>query len=151
MDKGASLEAVNAFGDGLAAFQVKININRKIRRSFMYNSLIFFANVMQMKLSLLLFIQNEKGTLTYGFDVAMRAVDPTNDDIESYDQACEKAISKGYSAMVDLTWGGWDAMQDVANANGFPYVRIDASNHQFIKVKYEHTIYVIILCNMTKE
>ena len=48
----------------------------------------------------------------------MRAVDPTNDDIESYDQACEKAISNGYSAMVDLTWGGWDAMQDVANANG---------------------------------
>ena len=36
--------------------------------------------------------------------------------------------------MVDMTWGGWDAMEDVANANGFPYVRIDASNHQFIKV-----------------
>ena len=68
----------------------------------------------------------------------MRAVDPTNDDIESYDQACEKAISNGYSAMVDLTWGGWDAMQDVANANGFPYVRIDASNHQFIKVISNH-------------
>ena len=82
-------------------------------------------------------MQKEKGTLTYGFDVAMRAVDPTNDDIESYDQACEKAISKGYSAMVDLTWGGWDAMQDVANANGFPYVRIDASNHQFIKVNHK--------------
>ena len=64
----------------------------------------------------------------------MRSVDPTNDDIESYDLACEKAISKGYSAMVDLTWGGWNAMEDVANVNGFPYVRIDASNHQFIKV-----------------
>ena len=36
--------------------------------------------------------------------------------------------------MVDMTWGGWDAMEDVASANGFPYVRIDASNHQFIKV-----------------
>ena len=36
--------------------------------------------------------------------------------------------------MVDMTWGGWDAMEDVANVNGFPYVRIDASNHQFIKV-----------------
>ena len=79
-------------------------------------------------------MQKEKGTITFGFDLAMRAVDPTNDDIESYDQACEKAISNGYSAMVDLTWGGWDAMQDVASANGFPYVRIDASNHQFIKV-----------------
>ena len=87
-------------------------------------------------------MQKEKGTLTYGFDVAMRAVDPTNDDIESYDQACEKAISKGYSAMVDLTWGGWDAMQDVANANGFPYVRIDASNHQFIKVNHKRSYFV---------
>ena len=79
-------------------------------------------------------LQKLKGTLTYGFDVVKRVIDPSNSDLESYDVACEKAITKGYSAMVDLTWGGWDAMEDVANANGFPYIRIDASNHQFIKV-----------------
>ena len=49
--------------------------------------------------------------------------------------------------MVDMTWGGWDAMEDVANANGFPYVRIDASNHQFIKV----LIYSIISLLFTHE
>ena len=78
--------------------------------------------------------QNSKGALKYDFDLAKRSVDPTDEDIESYDKACDKALSKGYSAMVDMTWGGWDAMEDVANVNGFPYVRIDASNHQFIKV-----------------
>ena len=80
-------------------------------------------------------MQKLKGSLTYGFDIAKRSSDPSNSDLESYDATCEKAISKGYSAMVDLTWGGWDAMEDVANANGFPYIRIDASNHQFIKVR----------------
>ena len=80
-------------------------------------------------------MQKLKGSLTYGFDVAKRSSDPSNSDLESYDATCEKAISKGYSAMVDLTWGGWDAMENVANANGFPYIRIDASNHQFIKVR----------------
>ena len=34
LDKGASLEAVNAFGDGLAAFQVKRSFNTWIRKSF---------------------------------------------------------------------------------------------------------------------
>ena len=48
--------------------------------------------------------------------------------------------------MVDMTWGGWDAMEDVANANGFPYVRIDASNHQFIKVSiYSKTSFLLII------
>ena len=79
-------------------------------------------------------MQKLKGSLTYGFDLVKRSIDPSNGDLESYDMTCEKAISKGYSGMVDLTWGGWDAMEDVANANGFPYIRIDASNHQFIKV-----------------
>ena len=49
--------------------------------------------------------------------------------------------------MVDMTWGGWDAMEDVANANGFPYVRIDASNHQFIKVSiYSKTSFLLSHC-----
>ena len=49
--------------------------------------------------------------------------------------------------MVDMTWGGWDAMEDVANANGFPYVRIDASNHQFIKVSiYSKTSFLLRHC-----
>ena len=66
-------------------------------------------------------------------------MDPSNDDLESYDAVCEKSVSNGYSAMIDLTWGGWEAMEDVASANGFPYLRIDSSNQQFIKVLIHST------------
>ena len=42
--------------------------------------------------------------------------------------------SGGYSLVVDLTWGGWMAMKDMAENAGFPYVRVEPSIAQFAQV-----------------
>ena len=42
--------------------------------------------------------------------------------------------SGGYSLVVDLTWGGWMAMKDMAENAGFPYVRVESSIAQFAQV-----------------
>ena len=41
---------------------------------------------------------------------------------------------RDFSAIVDLTWGGWDDIQFSAANNGFPYLRIEATNFQFVQV-----------------
>ena len=49
---------------------------------------------------------------------------------------CDRmAADADYSAVVDLSWGGWMALKDQAEAAGFPYVRVEAANHQFVRVK----------------
>ena len=42
--------------------------------------------------------------------------------------------SGDYSLVVDLTWGGWMAMKDMAENAGFPYVRVESSIAQFAQV-----------------
>ena len=61
----------------------------------------------------------------------------TRDDEEgnSFNNTCDVAKSQSFSAIVDLTWGGWYEMKMEAQKNGMPYVRLEGANHQFVKVK----------------
>ncbi len=38
-----------------------------------------------------------------------------------------------YAMVVDLTWGGWMELAEMAEVAGFPYLRLDAANHQFVQ------------------
>ena len=60
----------------------------------------------------------------------------TRDDEEgnSFNNTCDVAKSQSFSAIVDLTWGGWYEMKMEAQKNGMPYVRLEGANHQFVKV-----------------
>ena len=44
-------------------------------------------------------------------------------------------VSREFSAVVDLTSGGFDDIAKVSSDNGFPYLRIEATNYQFVQVK----------------
>ena len=56
-----------------------------------------------------------------------------NDVDTSYQSACQVAEAEGFSAILDLTWGGWDEIKMQAEKNGMPYVRLEGANHQFVK------------------
>ncbi len=40
-----------------------------------------------------------------------------------------------FSLIVDLTWGGWEELREKADAAGFPYLRLETENHQFVQVR----------------
>jgi len=50
-------------------------------------------------------------------------------------------LFRDFSTIVDLTWGGWDDIQLSAANNGFPYLRIEATNFQFVQVSISPTFY----------
>jgi hypothetical protein len=56
-----------------------------------------------------------------------------DDEEASYQTACKAAEAEGYSAILDLTWGGWDDFKMQAEKSGMPYVRLEGANHQFVK------------------
>ena len=56
---------------------------------------------------------------------------------EQVNSTCDLMSSGGYSLIVDLTWGGWMAMKDMAESAGFPYVRVESSIAQFVQVKQD--------------
>lgn len=71
-----------------------------------------------------------------GFSFNMEKADVDRDNEEaSYNATCDLANSQEFSAIVDLTWGGWDDMKMQAEKNGMPYIRLEAANHQFVKVQ----------------
>ena len=53
---------------------------------------------------------------------------------EQINSTCDLMSSGDYSLIVDLTWGGWMAMKDMAENTGFPYVRVESSIAQFTQV-----------------
>ena len=53
---------------------------------------------------------------------------------EQINSTCDMMSSGDYSLVVDLTWGGWMAMKDMAENAGFPYVRVESSIAQFAQV-----------------
>ena len=57
-----------------------------------------------------------------------------NNFIILQESACEVAQSDSFSAIVDLTWGGWAAIKMEAEMNGMPYIRLESTNSQFVKV-----------------
>ena len=54
---------------------------------------------------------------------------------EQINSTCDMMSSGDYSLVVDLTWGGWMAMKDMAENAGFPYVRVESSIAQFAQVE----------------
>ena len=56
-----------------------------------------------------------------------------DDEAASYQAACQVAEAEGFSAILDLTWGGWDEIKMQAEKSGMPYVRLEGANHQFVK------------------
>ena len=59
----------------------------------------------------------------------------------NYNSTCDVAKSDSFSAIIDLTWGGWDDFKMEAEKNGMPYIRFEAANHQFVKVDKKITRY----------
>ena len=50
-----------------------------------------------------------------------------------FNDTCAQLRQKQFSAIIDMTWGGWREVQKIATANGLPYLRIETANHQFVK------------------
>ena len=55
----------------------------------------------------------------------------------SFNSTCDVGSSQSFSAVIDMTWGGWEEMKKEAENNGMPYIRLEAANHQFVKVQSE--------------
>lgn len=60
-------------------------------------------------------------------------IDRENDENQLND-TCTILSAGSFSLIVDLSWGGWQELRDKAKASGFPYIRLDAANHQFVQV-----------------
>ena len=56
-----------------------------------------------------------------------------------FSNTCNLIEAEPFSAIIDLSWGGWKEIQNQAIYNGMPYLRLDAANHQFVKV---HLVYL---------
>ena len=59
---------------------------------------------------------------------------------EQINSTCDLMSSGDYSLVIDLTWGGWMAMKDMAENAGFPYVRVESSIAQFAQVSKSRVI-----------
>ena len=46
---------------------------------------------------------------------------------------CSQLLQGQFSAVVDLTWGGWIKGRKTANQLGLPYIRLQAENHIFVQ------------------
>ena len=55
-----------------------------------------------------------------------------HDDDEDTSGFCNALEAAEFSAVVDLSWGGWVAAREVASVNGVPYVHVEASNKAFV-------------------
>lgn len=51
----------------------------------------------------------------------------------AHEEMCTELKSGDFSAVVDLSWGGWIRGRKTANSLGLPYIRLQAANHQFVQ------------------
>ena len=60
---------------------------------------------------------------------------------------------RDFSTIVDLTSGGWNVASNISAENGFPYLRLEASNYQFVQVNVPliWTVYAIVSVIITEE
>ena len=70
----------------------------------------------------------------FRFDVVSAQVN-RDDEVASFNSTCDVGSSQSFSAVIDMTWGGWEEMKKEAENNGMPYIRLEAANHQFVKVQ----------------
>ncbi len=76
-----------------------------------------------------------ESSLPSGVSVTHRlAVDHERDSDET--PLCDALSAEGpFSAIVDLSWGGWAAGRRAAAEGGVPYVHVEASNKPFVMVR----------------
>ena len=56
------------------------------------------------------------------------------DDLKQNTSFCEQLqVSGAISAVVDLSWGGWFAAQQISVENNIPYFRVEVSNAPFVQ------------------
>ena len=72
----------------------------------------------------------------FRFDVVSAQVN-RDDEVASFNSTCDVGSSQSFSAVIDMTWGGWEEMKKEAENNGMPYIKLEAANHQFVKVQSE--------------
>ena len=85
----------------------------------------------------------QSGNSGYKFEMVPVKVDR---DVKGpfYNDTCNVAKSQSFSAIVDLTWGGWHEFKMEAEKNGMPYIRLEGANHQFVKVStYLDSCYIV--------
>ncbi len=75
-----------------------------------------------------------KSSLPSGVEVTKEAMvdHEADDDVTPF---CDALDSDGeIAAVVDLSWGGWEAGRKAADEAGVPYVHVEASNKPFVMV-----------------
>ena len=55
-----------------------------------------------------------------------------HDDDDETAAFCNVLEGQDYSVIVDMSWGGWEAVYNLAHMNGVPYVHVEASNKPFV-------------------
>jgi hypothetical protein len=51
----------------------------------------------------------------------------------AYTDMCNQLKTGEYSAVVDLSWGGWIKGRKTANELGLPYLRMQSANHLYVQ------------------
>jgi hypothetical protein len=65
--------------------------------------------------------------------VDMMKIDRENYDVQ-LNTSCDKLATATFNLVVDLTWGGWMAMKEMADNAGYPYLRMESGIGQFVQV-----------------
>ena len=55
------------------------------------------------------------------------------DEDGSFKSFCDRTKSSQLSMILDMTWGGWDKVAKITQGSGIPYLRLDTTNHHFVK------------------
>jgi hypothetical protein len=66
-------------------------------------------------------------SVSSGFQVKTHYIDHDQEEINHNQTVCSIMSTQSYAIMVDLTWGGWEAAQQLASETGMPYIRVEVS------------------------
>ena len=51
----------------------------------------------------------------------------------SLEDSCGLLRQQQFSVILDLSWGGWEAVRRVAELNGVPYLRLETAKHALVE------------------
>ena len=78
--------------------------------------------------------QQQNGQLTFN----VKKVEYDRDfEEESLTSFCDVAEGQSFTAVLDMTWGGWSEVEKTAKNNGAVYIRLDTTNHHLVKVSLD--------------
>ena len=67
-----------------------------------------------------------------GSDVTPTRFVIDHDDDTDTTSFCTALAGDTFSAVIDLSWGGWENVQKIVEASDIPYVHVEASNKPFV-------------------